>query len=63
MRMFQAVIAFGLATIVFALSHWLWLSLLALPQWARPIPVSVVIRFSLVRSLPRRTRCVAESAR
>src|SRR6266516_6613087 len=30
MRMFQAVIVFGAATIVFALSHWMWLSVLAL---------------------------------
>ena len=30
MRMFQAVIVFGAATVVFALSHWMWLSVLAL---------------------------------
>lgn len=49
MRMFQAVIAFGLATIVFALSHWLWLSLLALAAMGAADTVSVVIRFSLVQ--------------
>ena len=30
MRMFQSVIIFGVATVVFALSHWMWLSLIAL---------------------------------
>src|SRR5579864_8828105 len=30
LRMFQAVIIFGLATIAFSVSHWMWLSLLAL---------------------------------
>ena len=30
LRMFQAVIVFGVATVVFALSQWMWLSLLAL---------------------------------
>ena len=35
LRMFQAVIVFGVATVVFALSHWLWLSLIALAVWAR----------------------------
>ena len=36
MRMFQAVIVFGVATVVFALSHSMWLSLLALASWAPP---------------------------
>jgi MFS family permease len=49
MRMFQSVIAFGLATILFALSHWLWLSLLALAAMGAADTVSVVIRFSLVQ--------------
>jgi MFS family permease len=31
LRMFQAVIVFGVATIVFALSSWMWLSVLSLP--------------------------------
>jgi len=49
MRMFQAVIAFGVATLVFALSHWLWLSLLALVCLGAADMVSVVIRVSLVQ--------------
>jgi MFS family permease len=48
-RMFQAVIAFGVATLVFALSHWLWLSLLALVCLGAADMVSVVIRISLVQ--------------
>jgi MFS family permease len=49
MRMFQAVIVFGAATIVFALSHWMWLSVLALATLGAADTVSVVIRFSLVQ--------------
>jgi MFS family permease len=49
MRMFQAVIVFGLATIVFALSHWVALSLLALAIMGGADVVSVVIRLSLVQ--------------
>jgi MFS family permease len=49
MRMFQAVIVFGVATIVFALSHWMWLSVLALALLGAADNVSVVIRFSLVQ--------------
>jgi MFS family permease len=49
MRMFQAVIAFGVATLVFALSHWLWLSLLALVCLGAADMVSVVIRVTLVQ--------------
>jgi MFS family permease len=48
-RMFQAVIVFGAATVVFALSHWIWLSLLALAVLGAADTVSVVIRFSLVQ--------------
>lgn len=48
-RMFQAVIAFGAATVVFALSHWLWLSLLALVALGAADVISVVIRSSLVQ--------------
>ncbi|MGH6677924.1 MAG: MFS transporter, partial [Bradyrhizobium sp.] len=48
-RMFQAVIIFGLATILFALSRWMWLSLLALALLGAADTVSVVIRFSLVQ--------------
>jgi MFS family permease len=49
LRMFQAVIIFGVATVVFALSHWIWLSLLALAALGAADTVSVVIRFSLVQ--------------
>ena len=49
MRMFQAVIVFGLATVVFSLSHWFWLSLLALIIMGAADMVSVVIRISLVQ--------------
>jgi MFS family permease len=48
-RMFQAVIVFGAATVVFAVSHWMWLSLLALAVLGAADTVSVVIRFSLVQ--------------
>lgn len=49
MRMFQAVIIFGVATVVFALSHLLWLSLLALTVMGAADMVSVVIRISVVQ--------------
>jgi MFS family permease len=49
MRMFQAVIVFGLATVVFALSHMMWLSLAALIVMGAADTVSVVVRFSLVQ--------------
>jgi len=49
LRMFQAVIIFGIATVVFALSHWMWLSLIALAILGAADTVSVVIRFSLVQ--------------
>jgi MFS family permease len=49
MRMFQSVIVFGVATAVFALSHWMWLSVLALAVLGAADTVSVVIRFSLVQ--------------
>ena len=48
-RMFQAVIVFGVATVVFALSQWMWLSVLALAVLGAADIVSVVIRFSLVQ--------------
>jgi len=48
-RMFQAVIVFGAATVVFALSQWMWLSVLALAVLGAADVVSVVIRFSLVQ--------------
>jgi predicted MFS family arabinose efflux permease len=49
MRMFQAVIIFGVATAVFAVSHWILLSLLALAVMGAADTVSVVIRLSLVQ--------------
>ncbi len=49
MRMFQAVIVFGAATVVFAVSQWMWLSVLALAIMGAADTVSVVIRFSLVQ--------------
>jgi MFS family permease len=49
MRMFQAVIIFGLATVVFAISHLIWLSLLALAVMGAADMVSMVIRGSLVQ--------------
>jgi MFS family permease len=49
MRMFQAVIVFGLATMVFGLSHWFLMSLLALFVMGASDTVSVVIRLSLVQ--------------
>ena len=49
MRMFQAVIVFGAATVVFALSHWMWLSVLSLAVLGAADTISVVIRFSLVQ--------------
>ncbi len=49
MRMFQAVIVFGLATIVFALSYSIWLSLIALAIMGAADTVSMVIRISLVQ--------------
>ena len=47
--MFQAVIVFGAATVVFALSQWMWLSVLALAVLGAADTISVVIRFSLVQ--------------
>lgn len=49
MRMFQAVIVFGLATVVFALSRSMALSLVALAVMGAADTVSVVIRTSLVQ--------------
>jgi MFS family permease len=49
LRMFQAVIGFGTATVVFALSHQLWLSVAALAAMGAADTVSVVIRVSLVQ--------------
>jgi hypothetical protein len=48
-RMFQAVIVFGLATIVFGISTSVWISLLALVVMGAADQISVVIRLSLVQ--------------
>ena len=47
LRLFQSVILFGLATMVFALSHVMWLSLAALALMGAADMVSMVIRSSL----------------
>jgi MFS family permease len=49
MRMFQSVIIFGVATVVFSLSQWMWLSVASLAVLGAADTVSVVIRFSLVQ--------------
>ncbi len=48
-RMFQAVIVFGIATIVFAVSHSVWVSVVALAVLGAADTLSVVIRVSLVQ--------------
>jgi MFS family permease len=48
-RMFQAVIIFGVATVVFAFSSSIWLSLLALAVLGAADMVSMVIRIALVQ--------------
>jgi MFS family permease len=48
-RMFQAVIVFGLATVIFAVSRSIWLSILALAVMGAADTVSVVIRIALVQ--------------
>ena len=48
-RMFGAVIVFGLATVGFALSHFLWLSIVMLIVMGASDTVSVVIRRALVQ--------------
>jgi MFS family permease len=48
-RMFQAVIIFGLATVIFAVSRSVWLSIVALVVMGAADTVSVVIRLSLVQ--------------
>jgi MFS family permease len=49
LRMFQAVVVFGLATVVFGVSRELWLSIVALAVMGAADTVSVVIRSSLVQ--------------
>ena len=49
MKMFNSVIVFGIATVLFALSTEMWLSLTALAVMGAADMVSVVIRSSLVQ--------------
>jgi len=49
LRMFQAVIVFGAATVIFAVSHVMWVSVAALALLGAADTISVVIRFSLVQ--------------
>jgi MFS family permease len=49
-RMFAAVALFGVATIVFGLSHTLWLSMASLCVLGASDVISVVVRYSLVQS-------------
>lgn len=49
LKMFRAVIVFGLATVVFGVSRQLWLSIIALAVMGAADTVSVVIRSSLVQ--------------
>jgi MFS family permease len=49
LRMFQAVIVFGLATLVFAVSRSIWVSALALAVLGAADAVSMVIRIALVQ--------------
>jgi MFS family permease len=49
LRMFQAVIVFGLATVVFGLSSNIWLTLGSLAVMGAADQISVVIRLSLVQ--------------
>jgi predicted MFS family arabinose efflux permease len=56
-KMFQAVIVFGLATVVFGVSRQLWLSIIALAVMGAADTVSVVVRSSLVQlATPDATR-------
>jgi MFS family permease len=48
--MFAAVALFGVATIVFGLSHTLWLSMASLCVLGASDVISVVVRYSLVQS-------------
>jgi hypothetical protein len=58
--MFRAVILFGLATILFAFSHWLWLSVAAMVVMGAADVISVVIRSSWS---DRHARCHARARR
>ena len=49
LRLFQAIIVFGLATLVFGVSHLMWLSFLALAVAGAADTISMVIRIALVQ--------------
>lgn len=49
LKMFQAVIVFGVATVVFGISRQLWISVIALAVMGAADTVSVVVRSSLVQ--------------
>jgi len=49
MRMFQAVVVFGLATVVFGISRSFWISIVALAILGAADTVSMVIRIALVQ--------------
>ena len=49
LTMFRAVILFGVATVVFALSPWLWLSVLAMAVLGASDMISVVVRSTFVQ--------------
>jgi MFS family permease len=49
LRLFQAVIVFGLATVVFAVSRSIWLSLAALAVLGAADTISMVVRVALVQ--------------
>jgi MFS family permease len=49
LRMLQAVMVFGAATVVFAVSHSIWISIAALAVLGAADTVSMVIRISLVQ--------------
>jgi MFS family permease len=49
LRLFQAIIVYGLATLVFGASHLMWLSLLALAVAGAADTISMVIRIALVQ--------------
>jgi MFS family permease len=49
LKMFQAVIVFGVATVVFGISRQIWISVIALAVMGAADTVSVVVRSSLVQ--------------
>jgi hypothetical protein len=63
--MLWAVAAYGVATVIFALSSWLWISMLALAALGAADAVSVFVRQSLIQIVtpdPMRGRVTAVSS-